>query len=163
METSEVLEVFADGCFEPGSGHGGWAFVVYRDRVEIASDFGGVRDSANNEMEVIALLRAAAWINSHAREVHTVIWSDSVYAVKGCNRWRHIWKNNGWKKIGANTKMRNRMIASAELWQAIDLQLSQNPSISVAWCKGHAGIHGNERADELSEQGHRSRWGGKPV
>lgn len=67
METSEVLEVFADGCFKPGSGHGGWAFVAYRDLLEIASDFGGVQDSANTD---------GAYRPS----------SDSVYAIEGYSR-----------------------------------------------------------------------------
>jgi ribonuclease HI len=94
-----------DGCYEPGSGHGGWAFVVYRDTAEIASGFGGAEDSANNSMELTAVLRAAIWINSEASGEPVTIWSDSVYAVKGCNSWRHIWKNNGWKK-GARMGMR---------------------------------------------------------
>jgi ribonuclease HI len=147
------LHVFSDGCFEPHSGQGGWAFVAYRNMVEITADFGGVQDSANNAMELIALLAAATWINSHSRGEPAVIWSDSAYAVKGCNDWRHIWKNNGWKKISANAKARSRTIANAELWKTIDLQLSQSPLVTVAWCKGHSGIEGNERADELAELG----------
>ncbi|MCV9961875.1 ribonuclease HI [Pararhizobium sp. BT-229] len=151
--TDQGLHVFADGCFEPNSRQGGWAFIAYRHDVELASDFGGVQNSANNATELIAVLKAATWINSHARGEPAIIWSDSVYAVKGCNSWRHIWKNNGWKKIGANTKARSRSIANRELWKSVDLQLSQNQLVSIAWCKGHSGIDGNERADELAEHG----------
>ncbi|MDW5313250.1 ribonuclease H [Rhizobium sp. PL01] len=147
------LHVFADGCFEPGSGYGGWAFVAYRDAVEIESAFGGIRDTDNNAMELTALLQAAAWINSHAACDPAVIWSDSVYAVRGCNQWRPIWKNNGWKKIGANTKVRNRTIANPELWKAIDHQLQHNDLMTIAWCKGHSGIAGNELADRRADQG----------
>jgi ribonuclease HI len=147
------LQLFADGCYEPCSRQGGWAFVAYRDGVEIASDFGGVNGSGNNAMEVMGLLRAAMWINGHAAGEPAVIWSDSVHAVTGCNSWRHIWKNNRWKKKSPNAKLRSRTIANAELWQAIDLELSRNPFMTVAWCKGHAGIEGNERSDELAERG----------
>ncbi|MGO7704661.1 ribonuclease HI, partial [Rhizobium ruizarguesonis] len=30
-EPQHGLHVFVEGCYEPGSGHGGWAFVAYRD------------------------------------------------------------------------------------------------------------------------------------
>ncbi|WP_160011437.1 ribonuclease H [Rhizobium sp. 18055] len=147
------LQVFTDGSYEPGSRRGGWAFVVYRDGVEIASDYGGVSDFPNNSMELIALIEAARWIGSHASGHDAVIWTDSQYAVNGCNCWRHIWKNNGWKKITANARLRSRTIANAELWMAIDRALSPNPLVTIAWCKGHVGIRGNERADALAEEG----------
>jgi ribonuclease HI len=157
------LHVFADGCYQPGSGEGGWAFVVYRNTVEIASGFGGVSDTANNSTELLALLEAALWINSNMTGEPAVIWTDSVYAVKGCNSWRHIWKNNGWKKTGPNAKVRRRTIANPDLWQAIDLQLSRNQLLTVAWCKGHSGLRGNERADELADNGRLSiRNGERP-
>lgn len=162
-ESQYCLHVFADGCYEPGSGQGGWAFVACRDAVEIASDFGGIRDSANNAMELIALLKAAIWINSHAAGEPAVIWSDSSYAVKGCNSWRHIWKNSGWRKKDAGTKARSRIVANHALWKAIDLQLSQNQLLTIAWCKGHSGIPGNERADALADQGRLSISNGKPA
>jgi ribonuclease HI len=160
-ETQHGLHLFADGCYEPLSGEGGWAFVAYRDVVEIASDFGGVQDSSNNSMELMALLKAAIWIGSSAIGEPAVIWSDSIYAVRGCNSWRHIWKNNGWKKIGANANLRNRTIANPELWKAIDRLLSHNHLVSIAWCKGHSGIAGNERADVLADNGRLSMQRGK--
>jgi ribonuclease HI len=150
------LHVFVDGCFEPGSGQGGWAFVAYRDGAEIAAGFGGAENSANNRMELTAVLEAAAWIGGAAAGLPALIWSDSVYVVEGCNHWRAIWRNNGWKKSNPGGKARNRAIADADLWRAVDLRLLQNPAIGIAWCKGHSGIAGNERADELSDQGRRS-------
>lgn len=150
METYRDLHVFADGSFDPKSGDGGWAFVAYRNNVEIASGAGRHPHSANNAMEVLAVLQAAAWINSHALAERAVIWSDSIYAVKGCNSWRRIWRGNGWKKIVPNSRKRSRTIPDAEIWKAVDSELMHNPLISVAWCKGHAGVGGNEKADELA-------------
>ncbi|MDM9619471.1 ribonuclease H [Rhizobium sp. S96] len=159
IAAAHTLHVFADGCYEPVSGEGGWAFAVYRDNAEVASGFGGVKDTANNTTELIALLEAVIWINGNATEETVVVWSDSAYAVRGCNQWRHIWKNNGWKKISANTKVRSRTIANPDVWKAIDGQLSRNPLLTIAWCKGHSGLAGNERADELAERGRLSLRG----
>lgn len=150
------LEVYADGCFEPVSATGGWAFVIHRDGIEIASDFGHIAQAANNAMEVLALLEAARWIEAQERNVPTVIWSDSVYAVTGSNHWRPIWKSRGWRKKGPDPKARSRVIPDRELWVAVDAVLSRNPQIRIRWCKGHSGIPGNEKADMLAEFGRRS-------
>ncbi|MGO7203683.1 RNase H family protein, partial [Rhizobium ruizarguesonis] len=82
-----------------------------------------------------------------------------VYAVKGCNSRRHIWRNNGWRKGNPNGNARNRTIGNVELWKAVDLRLSQNALVTIAWCKGHAGIAGNERADALADRGRLSLRG----
>jgi len=150
---SSCLHIHADGCYEPESGTGGWAFVVRRDGLEIASCFGKVGQSSNNAMELHALLGAARWISDNAAGEAAILWSDSVYAVNGCNQWRHIWKSNGWRKKSPGSKARSRAIAHAELWQALDAALSGNARLTVAWCKGHSGIPGNERADQLAELG----------
>jgi ribonuclease HI len=147
------FDIFADGCFEPISGDGGWAFVVIRDGVECASDCGGVRDSGSNAMEVVALLNAAIWAGKNARGLPVVIWSDSAYAVNGCNSWRPIWKSWGWRKNVAHPRARSREIANRREWEAIDLVLTENRLIAVQWCKGHSGNIGNERADEMANLG----------
>jgi len=147
------LHIYADGCYEPVSGTGGWAFVVYRDGLEIASCSGKIERSSNNAMELSAVLEAAIWANANAAGEAAILWSDSVYAVNGCDQWRHIWKNDGWRKRNPGSKTRSRAIANAELWQALDAALSGNAPLTVAWCKGHSGIPGNERADRLAEFG----------
>ena len=153
IDAHDTLEIFTDGCCEPGSGNGGWGFAVYRDGHEIASGCGGAGKTANNAMEATAVLKAAQWVNAHAAGETVTIWSDSVYAVKGCNERRPIWRNNGFKKITANSRLRSRGIADADVWRAIDAALSRSATITVSWCKGHAGTEGNERADRLADSG----------
>lgn len=155
-EMRHGLHLFTDGSFDPKTGDGGWAFVAYRDGAEVASASGGVSKAENNGMELRAILEAAHWIDSGAPGEAALIWTDSTYAIKGCTIWRPIWRTNGWKKIGANANLRNRAIAHKDLWQAIDGVLSRNGAFTVAWCKGHAGIGGNERANELAERGRRA-------
>ncbi|MEJ5082372.1 RNase H family protein [Ochrobactrum sp. MYb379] len=70
----------------------------------------------------------------------------SQYVVNGCNDWRHGWKKQGWKRG-------KKELANADLWQAIDAVLSGADRVTIAWVKGHAGVVGNERADELATMG----------
>ncbi len=139
------LHVFADGACEPNPGPGGWGIAVYRDGLEIASDHGGDADTTNNRMELTGLLKGIE--AAKALGAPAILWCDSQYAVKGANEWMHNWKKRGWKKPG------NEELKNIELWQSIDAALSGADQITIRWCKGHAGILGNERADELSNLG----------
>lgn len=144
------LQAYADGSYDPQSGSGGWAFAVYRDGAEIASGKGGVTGTSSNAMELLSLLEAARWINANATQEPSILWMDSAYAVNGCQRWRHIWKNWNWRKRDASSRARSRPVPDADLWKLIDTELAKNPLIAVTWCKGHAGLAGNERVDRLA-------------
>lgn len=147
------LQLYLDGSFDPALKRGGWGLVVLKDTVEIGSLSGGANIFDNSAMELEALLAGMFWLEQNAPTEPAIIWSDAVYAVKGCNEWRHMWKSNSWKRRIANGKGRFRAIPNAELWKKIDLHLTQNPLTVVSWCKGHAGHSWNEKADELAQQG----------
>jgi ribonuclease HI len=154
--SSSPLRVFADGGCVPNPGIGGWAFVAYRDGIEIDHDFGGIDIATNNIAELTGLLRAVEWISENAPAEPTTIVSDSKYVVDGSNIWRHSWRSKGWKRKGADAKPANQTLANLDLWQAIDAALTGNALISIAWCKGHSGVLGNLRADELASIGRAS-------
>lgn len=157
------IHIFCDGAAVPNPGAGGWGVVVYRDGEEISTSCGGDPEATNNAMEMTALLVAiekaqglwsTIWPTETIKPV--TIWCDSQYAVKGANEWRHGWRKNGWARGGPNAEPKNRILANAELWKAIDEALGdilKSEGISIRWVKGHNGIVGNERADELAEQG----------
>lgn len=146
------LTIYADGCCEPNPGAGGWAFVVYRDGIEVHSANGAEPDTTNNVMELTAALRALEWIAAHAHDVPVRLISDSQYVVNGCNDWRHSWKAKGWRRGGPNAKPQNSAIANLDLWKELDAALTVVP-IKLEWVRGHVGILGNERADELANIG----------
>lgn len=153
------LVIYCDGACEPNPGTGGWGFVVYRDGVEIHADCGGSDPTTNNIMELTGALRALQWIAIMDGERQTMdgsshgsvrLFCDSMYVVNGCNDWRHGWKARGWRRKGKNPE-----IANLDLWRDLDAVLTAVP-IQLEWVKGHVGIIGNERADELSLEGRES-------
>lgn len=144
------LVIYCDGACEPNPGAGGWGFAAYRDGKEIHAHCGGSNPTTNNIMELTGALRALRWLDESnlvngSYEVR--LFCDSMYVVNGCNDWRHGWKARGWRRKGKNPE-----IANLDLWKELDAALIR-VSIKLEWCKGHAGIIGNERADELSLEG----------
>jgi len=144
MDVSHGLVIYCDGACEPNPGAGGWGFVVYRDGVEIHSDCGGSEMTTNNIMEMTGALMALRWFADRGIIEPVRLLCDSKYVVNGCNEWRHKWKRHGWRKT-----IRGKEIKNSDLWRELDEALTLVP-ITLEWCKGHAGIVGNERADELS-------------
>jgi ribonuclease HI len=148
--------IFCDGACEPNPGAGGWGVVAYNDGNELDAIHGGNPVATNNQMELTGLLEAIEWAKAKLFGEVT-IWCDSQYCVDGVNEWLAGWKRNGWNRKKPNSPNRAEgEIKNLELWQAIDEVLSdasKSGDISVKWVKGHAGIAGNERADELAEIG----------
>lgn len=138
------LVIYCDGACEPNPGAGGWGFVVYRDGVEIHCDSGGLVATTNNIMEMTGALMGLRWFSERGVIEPVRILCDSQYVVNGCNAWRLSWKARGWKRKGKNPE-----IANLDLWKELDGALTAAP-VRLEWVKGHAGIMGNERADELS-------------
>jgi ribonuclease HI len=136
------LHVFCDGACDPNPGRGGWGFVVYLDGQEIHTSSGGVEEATNNVMEMTGALRAVEWLAANYPRRKVNLHSDSLYVVKGCNEWRLRWRKNGWKRGEGELK-------NADLWRTLDEALTAYP-ITLQWVKGHSGVRGNERADELS-------------
>ena len=91
-------------------------------------------------MAVIEALRAIK------RPVPMTIFLDSQYVRNGIEKWLDGWKKKGWKTASGSA------VKNVDLWQALD-DLIQKHDIEWEWVKGHAGIEGNEKADELANRG----------
>ncbi|AOF91240.1 RNase H family protein [Sinorhizobium sp. RAC02] len=146
----DLIDVFADGSFNPRLSVGGWAFVAFQAKREIQRDHGSAPGDSNNTFEVLAILKAVIWINTEWHGAPATIWTDSSRAEEGCRRFRPIWRNNDWRRIEPNFRKRKRTIRDVALWQELDRQLSANPCLRIEWCRGHDGIEGNELADTIA-------------
>lgn len=140
MSYKEII-IYTDGGCLGNPGPGGWAYVLKGDDSFVKEQSGGEADTTNNRMEltaVIEALKAAKELGAQQISLYT----DSQYVKNGITTWVHTWKVNGWR-TASKSPVKNK-----EYWVALDGLSSQLP-ISWHWVKGHAGIAGNERCDQL--------------
>lgn len=145
-----TMNIYTDGSYKAASGIGGWAFVVLAGDRQVHAASGKASGASNNSFEVLALLYAMSWVSAVVPVQAVTLWSDSVYVIEGCRRWRDIWRTNGWKRISANPHRRRRPIRDLEFLQQLDVLLEQHPQVTVEWCKGHTGAVGNKLADAMA-------------
>jgi len=137
-----VVDVYTDGACKGNPGVGGWGALL-RSGSHSREIYGGEAATTNNRMELMAVIRALEALKKPCRvRVHT----DSQYVQLGISRWIDGWKKNGWRTA------EKKPVKNAELWQELD-RLAACHDIEWLWVKGHAGHHGNERADELANLG----------
>ena len=141
-KSQERVIIYTDGACSGNPGPGGWgALLRYGDHEKEL--WGSEADTTNNRMELTAAIEALrALKSSQAVDLHT----DSTYVRDGITKWIHKWKQNGWRTAA------KKPVKNVDLWQALEAELESHDVI-FHWVKGHAGIDGNERADELANLG----------
>jgi ribonuclease HI len=144
QSTPKTLTIYTDGACSGNPGPGGWGVLMQFGSHE-KELFGGESDTTNNRMEMMAAIEALRAIKpGFSGEVH--LWTDSTYVMKGITEWIHGWKRRGWKKSD------KKPVVNVDLWKILDALNSQR-NVEWHWVKGHAGVDGNERADELARRG----------
>lgn len=156
LEIDSTYHIHTDGSFDVASHAGGWAFIVYEGERQRYSASGRASGLSNNSLEVLAVLNAMLWVAMVIPTGSVTLWSDSVHVMEGCYRWRTIWRSNGWKRITAKRHVRRRQIPDMEIWRQLDDLLERYPHVAVEWCKGHAGVTGNELADRQARNAARA-------
>jgi ribonuclease HI len=140
--TATTVEIWTDGACKGNPGPGGWgALLRYGDREKEL--FGGERLTTNNRMELTAVIEALA---SLKRRCRVVLHTDSQYVQLGITEWLPSWVRRDWKTAG------KKPVKNADLWQRL-ATLARAHDIEWRWVRGHSGVDGNERADELANRG----------
>jgi len=139
---NKTVTIYTDGACSGNPGPGGWgALMMYgSDEKEIT---GGEFQTTNNRMELTAALEA---LNTLKRRCTVELYTDSTYVRDGITKWIEGWKARGWKTAA------KKPVKNEDLWRALDDAAARH-DIEWKWVKGHAGDPGNERADELANQG----------
>ncbi len=141
MTTTKKIDIYTDGACSGNPGPGGWGSVLLwgDHRRELS---GGERDTTNNRMEMLAVIRA---MEALKRPSSVNLYTDSVYVMKGITEWLPNWKKRNWRTAS------RQPVKNAELWQELEAAL-QPHRVKWHWVKGHSGVPENDRADELARQ-----------
>ena len=133
------IELYTDGACSGNPGPGGWGAILIHGKNQRELS-GGEKDTTNNRMEMMAVIKGAeALKRSCLVHIHT----DSTYVMKGMTEWLEGWKIRGWKTAA------KKQVKNVDLWQQLDEVLNGH-EVKWHWVKGHSGVPGNERADELA-------------
>lgn len=122
--------------------------------------FGASCKGTSNQAELGAIYVALQLVKD-APDKDYVIYSDARYSIKAITEWAWKWKKNGWKRRD-NTKMvdiknKELVVAAHKLYAEIQ------DKVSLKWVKGHSGVLGNERADELARGAVQNRESGMAI
>ncbi len=134
------IVMYTDGGALGNPGPGGYGAVILRNgkTKELSK---GYRNTTNNRMELMACI---AGLSALTKPSSVVLHSDSRYVVNGIAKgWAKKWKANGWIKSDKSPAL------NTDLWDRL-LDLCEKHDVEFRWVKGHAGIAGNERCDELA-------------
>ena len=103
---------------------------------------GGERETTNNRMELLAVIRGIEALNRTCRvNIHT----DSTYVMKGMTEWMAHWKRRGWRTAA------RKPVKNEDLWRQLDALLTDH-HVKWRWVRGHSGVPENERADALARE-----------
>jgi ribonuclease HI len=98
--------------------------------------------TTNNRMELTAAIQALAALK---RGCEVALYTDSQYVRKGILEWMPQWKLRDWRTAD------KKGVKNVDLWQALEREIARH-KIEWHWVKGHAGVPGNERADQLANE-----------
>jgi ribonuclease HI len=137
------LVVFTDGAAKGNPGPGGWAAIVVTPAGRVRELGGGVRHTTNNRMELTGPIEALSYLDSTQGRI--ALYTDSTYVIRGISEWIPNWQRRGWRT------MEGKDVLNRELWERL-WHLVQGRSEGVEWhyVRGHVGIPGNERVDEIA-------------
>ena len=139
MTKKNTVVIYTDGACSGNPGPGGWGSVLLYNghRREMS---GGDAETTNNRMEMMAVIQA---LESLKRPCSVMIYTDSVYVMKGMMEWIEQWKKRDWKTAA------KKPVKNVELWQRLEQAIGRHEA-KWQWVKGHSGVPENERADELA-------------
>ena len=141
---SRIL-IFCDGACSGNPGPGGWGAVVAYPSGEVV-ELGGARaQTTNNQMELAAAIHALNSLEGTPGDC--ALYTDSVYVIRGITQWIWGWRKRGWKSSGGGD------VANRDFWEALSVAVGKRKGLGdIDWrhVRGHMGVPGNERVDEIA-------------
>jgi len=139
-----AVELYTDGACSGNPGPGGWGLILrYVKNGKEMERSGGERDTTNNRMELLAVIKG---LEALKRRCRVELFTDSTYVGKGLTEWMANWKKNGWRRREGK---RYKEVKNADLWKLLDTLIQQH-QLTYTKVKGHSGHPENERCDQLA-------------
>ena len=145
--------IFSDGACTGNPGPGGWASILASPDGRVLELGGKDPSTTNNRMEIMGSLMALkALKKDHAYPV--VLYTDSTYVIRGITEWIWAWRSRGWKNAEGND------VSNRDLWEELSRELLRLKPLAVDWkyVRGHTGVPGNERCDEIAVAFANGKW-----
>lgn len=141
----DYIQIFSDGACSGNPGPGGWGAVILFPSDQVLELGDGEAQTTNNRMEMQATIEALRILETHLQPIR--FYTDSTYVIRGITQWIFGWKKRGWKTAEGGE------VSNKDLWEEI-LKLVQKRGAAgkIEWLysRGHVGIPGNERCDEIA-------------
>ncbi len=114
-------------------GPGGWGAVLEEDG-ETRQISGSDPETTNNRMELMGVIEGLTLMPP---ESAVTVVTTSDYLFQGATRWIHGWRQRQWRRRDGRT------IANADLWQALDRQMSR---YRIRWLNAKGGQEAGQPA-----------------
>ena len=136
------IVIYTDGACRGNPGPGGWGALLLSGthRKELS---GSEPQTTNNRMELLAAIRGLEALKKPGTSAR--IYTDSQYVIKGISEWVANWKKRGWKTAD------RKPVKNQDLWEQLDA-LASTHDLEWHWVRGHSGVEGNERVDQLANE-----------
>lgn len=148
-KTENVIEIYSDGAVPNNANSrkndipGG--IGVWCDQLDISVSK-RFENATNNKMELSAILCALNLVEERKLKQSVIIYTDSIYSIKSCTLWFKKWEENGWKTSTGKD------VENQDLIKPVIAKLKILGNVSLKYVKGHSGVEGNEKADELARK-----------
>lgn len=139
------IVVFTDGAAKGNPGPGGWGAVIVTPDERVRELGGGSPHTTNNRMELTGPIEALHHLRRTAGAI--ALYTDSTYVIRGIREWIRGWRRRGWKTAEGND------VLNRELWECLSELAEQRGKNGIEWhyVRGHTGVAGNERVDEIAD------------
>lgn len=141
--------IFSDGASSGNPGPGGWGSIVVFPDHQVVELGGADPLTTNNRMELMAVIQG---LRKTPLDPGTIeVYTDSTYVIRGITQWIWGWKKRGW--ISAEGKP----VANEDLWKTL-FELTRSRTIEWKYVRGHSGVPGNERTDQIAVEYSKGRF-----
>ena len=148
LDQSEII-IYCDGACSGNPGPGGWGAIIGVSQKYITELGGHLGQTTNNQMELRGSIESLRLIENAPGDV--LMLTDSVYVIKGITQWAYGWAKRGW------TTAEGKPVSNREYWEELvsvvakrKKKFADKGKISWNFVRGHIGIKGNERCDEIA-------------